>query len=285
MNIFNLISDLEKVDGDVHERLKFYSRRTMFSRLGKMAAATAPVALASVFNKAYAFTPGAIDVLKYALTLEYLEDEFYKMGNSKAATLYPNGGQYTPVFMQIGKHETAHVLFLEKALGYTPMNATMTTGNGKAELGVGKGFDFTAGGAFADVFTNFGTFVAVSHAFEDTGVRAYKGQATNLMAKEDEVLLDYALQIHSVEARHASVVRYILNDLAKPTPPIKPWITLNQALIPAVAPIVAGEENLTQGGVNLKGLAGKSDEAISEAFDEPLTKMEVLAIATPFIVK
>jgi hypothetical protein len=51
----------------------------------------------------------------------------------------------------------------------------------------------------------------VSHALEDTGVRAYKEQAGNLMAAEDKPLLEYALQIHSVEARHASVVRRLLN--------------------------------------------------------------------------
>ena len=38
-------------------------------------------------------------------------------------------------------------------------------------------FDFTAGGRFGDVFSNFNTFLALSQAFEDTGVRAYKGQA------------------------------------------------------------------------------------------------------------
>jgi rubrerythrin len=47
--------------------------------------------------------------------------------------------------------------------------------------------------------------LALAQAFEDTGVRAYKGQAANLMSKPD--LLTAALQIHSVEARHASEVR------------------------------------------------------------------------------
>lgn len=276
MNIFNLLSDLEKVDGDVQERLVYHSRRSMFSRLGKMAVAATPVALASVFNKAFAVTPGAIEVLKFALTLEYLEDEFYKMGNAMKMGLIPSTDQ--PIFAQIGKHETSHVLLLEKALGYAPMNATMPTGAGKAPLGVGKGFDFTAGGAFADVFTNYTTFLTLAKAFEDTGVRAYKGQATNLMADEDEGILETALRIHSVEARHASVVRYIF-DAYSPMD-VKPWVTLAEG---APAAVYAGEDNLVQGGVNLKGLAGKSDQAISESFDEPLTKAAVLAIATPFI--
>jgi rubrerythrin len=54
-------------------------------------------------------------------------------------------------------------------------------------------------------FTDYQQFLALAQAFEDTGVRAYKGQAANLMSKPD--LLTAALQIHSVEARHASEVR------------------------------------------------------------------------------
>jgi hypothetical protein len=47
----------------------------------------------------------------------------------------------------------------------------------------------------------------VSHAFEDTGVRGYKGQAGNL--KSSDEILTVALQIHSVKARHAAEVRLI----------------------------------------------------------------------------
>lgn len=263
MNIFNILSDLEKVDADVHERLAFTSRRNMLGTLGKTAAAIAiPSLLASSFNKAYAATPGAIDVLNFALTLEYLENDFYIMGNA-AANLIPAADK--PIFAQIGKHETQHVAFLLAALGTKAVTK--------------PAFDFTAKGAFADVFTNYKTFAVVSHALEDTGVRAYKGQAGNLMAAEDKPLLEYALQIHSVEARHASVVRRLLNTSGF-VPNLKGWITLNQD---SPAAVYAGEENLMQGGVNLKGLAGKSDEAISEAFDEPLTKDAVLAIAGLFI--
>jgi hypothetical protein len=111
-------------------------------------------------------------------------------------------------------------------------------------------------------------------------VRAYKGQAGNLMAAEDKPLLEYALQIHSIEARHASVVRRLLNTRGFVVG-TKGWITLAQG---SPAAVYAGDDNLIQGGVNLTGLAGKSNEAISEAFDEPLTKDAVLAIAGPFIM-
>lgn len=64
---------------------------------------------------------------------------------------------------------------------------------------------------YADVFTNFDTFTAVSKTFEDLGVAAYKGQAGNLIGNDD--ILTVALQIHSVEARHAAEVRRIRKEL------------------------------------------------------------------------
>lgn len=263
MNILNIITELERVDGEVHERLAYTSRRSMFGTLGKTVAAFAvPSLLAASINKAYAVTSGAIDVLNFALTLEYLENDFYKTANGTAG-LIPAADK--AIFAQIGKHETQHVAFLLAALG--------------ARAVAKPAFDFTAKGAFADVFTNYKTFAIVSAALEDTGVRAYKGQATNLMAAEDKPLLEYALQIHSVEARHASVVRRILNTngFAAGT---KGWVSGN---IGNPVAVYSGEENLTQGGVNLAGIAGKSNNSIAEAFDEPLTKEQVLAIAGAFI--
>lgn len=264
MNIFKILTDIEKIDGEVFERLEHVSRRSVFNTFSKKLAAVAvPTVVASMLNKAYAATPGAIAVLNFALTLEYLEDEFYKKGISTTG-LIPASDQ--AIFTQISKHETQHVNFLKTALGVSAV-AKPT-------------FDFTAKGAFADVFSNYKTFAIVSHALEDTGVRAYKGQAANLMATEDKPLLEYALQIHSVEARHASVVRRLLNTRGFVVG-AKGWITLAQG---SPAAVYAGDDNLVQGGVNLGGLAGKTNEAISEAFDEPLTKEAVLAIAGPFIV-
>ena len=264
MNIFKILTDIEKVDGEVFERLDHISRRGMFNSLSKKVAAVAvPTFVATMLNKAYATTPGALDVLNFALTLEYLEDEFYKKGIATAG-LIPASDR--AIFTQISKHETQHVAFLVAALG--------------AKAITKPNFDFTAKGAFADVFTNYKTFAIVSHALEDTGVRAYKGQAGNLMTAEDKPLLEYALQIHSVEARHAAIVGRLLNTrgFAVGT---KGWTTLAQG---SPAAVYAGEDNLLQGGVNLTGLAGKSNAAVSEAFDEPLTKEAVLAIARPFIM-
>ena len=51
--------------------------------------------------------------------------------------------------------------------------------------------------------------MVLAQAFEDTGVRAYKGQAGNLIS--NSAYLTAALQIHSVEARHASYIRDLIN--------------------------------------------------------------------------
>lgn len=51
-----------------------------------------------------------------------------------------------------------------------------------------------------------------TQAFEDTGVRAYKGQAGRLLINSNntaDIVLESALRIHSVEARHASKIRRI----------------------------------------------------------------------------
>lgn len=274
MNILQILSAVEERDPEVFERLS--TRRLAmrsFAGLGKKLSLTAlPIALGGMFQKAYGQTgsPVVLDVLNFALTLEYLEFEFYQKGID-ASNLVPLGADRIAL-TSIRDNEQAHVNFLQKtitALGGTPV--TKPT------------FDFTAGGAFADVFTNYVTFLAVAQAFEDTGVRAYKGQAGNLLMTGD--ILEAALNIHSVEARHASHIRTMrkLNHNAA----VKPWITGKDSGIgAAVQAIYDGEELTTQAGVNIVNIGGNtiSADAASESFDEPLSKTQVLAIVDPFIV-
>jgi len=224
---------------------------------GALAIASMPVAFGLLARRAFAqggLPQEIIDVLNFALTLEYLEDEFYRTGLATAG-LIP--GEDLPIFQQISKHETAHVALLESVLG--------------ANAGAKPTFDFTAGSMF-DPFNVYATFQALSQGFEDTGVRAYKGQATALMA--DNTILTTALRIHSVEARHASEVRRLRGR--------KGWITGNETDVPELQAIYNGEENTTQGTVNTVPFGTAA--SASEAFDEPLTKEAVLAIAEPFIV-
>ena len=128
----------------------------------------------------------------------------------------------------------------------------------------------------------------MAQVFEDTGVRAYKGQAGGLISNKD--VLTAALNIHSVEARHAAHLRQMRRARAGAAENLKPWITgANDTGIGAAADaIYAGEDNKTQAGIDItqfNGVDGKiSGNAATESFDEPLTAEAVLAIVSPFIV-
>jgi len=224
-------------------------------------AVLATAALASdVFAQGGGLPAIVVEVLNFALTLEHLEAEFYVRGLGTAG-LIP--ADMRPSFDQIRKHEVAHVAFLQGVLGSraTPKPS----------------FDYTAGGGsgtgpFADVFRNAQTFAAVAQAFEDTGVRAYKGQAANLMGHND--VLRAALRIHSVEARHAAQVRRMRGQ--------KGWITQSEPgnLPAAAAGTYKGESNRFQ---FILAQPDSNSQAQTEAFDETLTKGQVLEIVRPFI--
>jgi hypothetical protein len=213
-----------------------------------------------------------LDVLNYALTLEYLEAEFYTKAVASAG-LIPAGAPMGAI-STIRDHENAHVAFLKTAI---------TAVGGAAAVVAKPTFDFTAGGAFGNVFSNYATFLAVAQTFEDTGVRAYKGRAAEIVKGGD--YLTAALNIHSVEARHAAHIR-LMRKTTGQAPTLKPWITgLTTGIGPAVQASYSGEENTTQAGVNIVNINGMniSNDAATEAFDEPLTKAQVLAIVGPFI--
>lgn len=280
MNIEHIITEMEQKDPELHDRMS--SRRSAISGLanigGKLALAAIPFALGSLFKKAYGqSTSEIVGVLQYALTLEYLEAEFYTLG-AAAPGLVP-AGPPTGAIATIRDHENAHVTLLKNTittLGATPV-AKPT-------------FDFTAGngsgnGPFKGVFSNYPLFLAVAQTFEDTGVRAYKGQAGKLISSND--VLTAALRIHSVEARHAAHIRYMRRNLTTNTA-IKPWITGKDTggIGAAVQASYNGEETSTQAGINIVGINGLSisANAATEAFDEPLTKEAVLDIVAPFIV-
>ncbi|HKG08615.1 MAG TPA: ferritin-like domain-containing protein [Pedobacter sp.] len=283
MNIVNILEEIEKVDGEIYERLnpRRAAMKDFFNMGKKLTLAAMPLALGSVFQKAYGQTvpTDVTSVLNYALTLEYLEYHFYNHAVEAAPGLIPAGTPAVGAITTIRNHEKAHVDLLKGALGDKAIGPLAYTY-----------FDFTAGGAFADVYTNYQTFLAVAQAFEDTGVRAYKGQAGLLKGND---VLTIALQIHSVEARHAAHIRFMRSGGPNGGGvAVKPWISLganggaNDSGVPAVDPVYAGEATETQTGITITGIAsGVTKAAAVESFDEPLTAQQVLAIAGLFIKK
>jgi len=282
MNFSSILTEIEKLDPEVYERTS--PRRKVIRNWARNITLTAlPFAIGSLFQKAYGkSTASIIDVLNYALTLEYLESEFYTKGAGSTG-LIPAGDEANAIDL-IKRHENAHVNFLVQAItgaGGTPV--TKPT------------FDFTGGngsnaGPFLGVFNVYGIFLAVAQVFEDTGVRAYKGAAPDLMT--DNNTLEAALRIHSVEARHAAHIREMraANGTAV-TGTLKPWISGNQSNVAApyamyVQASYNGEDNTNQGGVQIVNINGQviSTNAATESFDEPLSMTDVLAIVDPFIV-
>ena len=281
MNLQNILTEIEHTDPEVYDKLdtRREAMKNFAKTSGKIAMAAIPFALGSIFQKAYGSPSGTsglvLDTLNFALTLEYLESNFYI--KAVASGIIPSGESLNALTV-IRDHENEHVAFLStaiKAAGGTPVSFKASD------------FDFTAQGNFPGVFTDYGTLLAVAQTFEDTGVRAYKGQAPNLISNND--YLQAALQIHSVEARHAARLREMrkkANLLVPSDVDVKPWITLNQSGIatPAVQASYDGEESVVQAGVTITNIGGFaiSASAASEAFDEPLTKDQVSAIVKPF---
>ena len=245
----------------------FSSRRDALRRTGQIGLGAAIAALPFVKpGRALAqSTDGDFGVLNYALRLEYLERSFYRQ--ALETDLIP--AAVRPLFVTLREDEEAHVDLLR---------TTISGAGGDPVEFTDDDFTFDAFlGSFADIAT-------LAQGLEDTGVRAYKGQATAIMNKD---YLTVALQIHSVEARHAAAIRRL--DASQGS--TQGWIPLDQPGAPAaIAPVYAAgdtfpsEANTMQGGVQLTtALSGYTAETISEAFDEALSMDDVLAIAGQFI--
>ncbi|MGQ0713070.1 MAG: ferritin-like domain-containing protein [Gemmatimonadaceae bacterium] len=304
---------LDTIDPEIAESL--LTRRQAIARGAKtsglvaagLALGSVPVALGVLTNDVYAQGPAQVlDALNFAFLLENLESEFYQAVLQQSETAAQNLA-FAIVFAalspmeratldQIRKHEEAHVAFLRTTiqdLGGTP--ATFS----------GASFDFTGGngsgnGPFKPATTDKAFLLAVTQGFEDTGVRAYKGQAGNVMS--NNTVLEAALRIHSVEARHAAKIRKMRREAGAPEV-VRRSGTIrgggsNAAGVPgAPAPVTAalqliyaGEENTRHGSpevnaVTLPQIAQfGGNDAATEAFDEPLTKEQVTAIVKDFIV-
>ena len=132
-------------------------------------------------------TAGDIDILNYALTLEYLESDFYATGLAKGFL----SGRELELVTPIGDHEKAHVTAVAstvKALGGTPVTKPKIT--------------YPAG-----TFDSKANFLKTASAFEEVGVTAYHGQVP-LISSPD--VLAAGASIAGVESRHAAVVAYLI---------------------------------------------------------------------------
>ncbi len=146
-------------------------------------------------GRATAATPdqapaGDVAILKYALTLEYLEAAFYK----EAVDSGRLHGDVRAFARKVARDEATHVAALRKALG--------------AQAQASPRFDFHG------TTRSRTKFLETSYALENTGVSAYLGQAGNI--KTPSILLT-AASIVTVEARHSGAVGELLGRNISPS--------------------------------------------------------------------
>lgn len=172
-------------DGQPVLRFRDESARRNFIKVAALVGAGSTLVAATRHDKkAFAdATTNDLEILNYALTLEYLEAEFYTRGLEEGVL----SGRALDLVEPIRDHEQEHVTVLTqvvKDLGGKPA--------AKPE------FQFPDG-----TFTSKAKFLATAAAFEELGVTAYHGQVPRI---DDADILKSAAAIAGVESRHAAIV-------------------------------------------------------------------------------
>jgi len=185
------------------------SRRKLLRTLGIASAMAGAVAVAGVPAQAQStFTD--VDILNFALNLEYLEAEFYTVattgenisdvdlnvsgsgvaGPTQGGALVPLTGAMRNIALEIALDERTHVTLLQNtilSLGGSPIAKPQINLNA---LGFG--------------FATSNDFLALARILEDIGVTAYGGAAPLITSK---TVLGYAARILATEAYHAGNIR------------------------------------------------------------------------------
>jgi hypothetical protein len=148
-----------------------------------------------------------VDILNFALTLEYLEADFYTV-KAKAAGL---SGEAKRLAMAFGEQEQEHVDALTKTIkasGGTPAKKPtfVFPGSGQA------------------------SFLKLAYTLENVGVGAYNGAGPSLMNKQ---YLAAAGSIVQVEARHAAAIGLLLHQPVTPSGAFDKPLSKSQVLAKA----------------------------------------------------
>lgn len=193
-------------------------------------------------------------ILNYALTLEYLETEFYTAFDTGALAGKLTNLRVKEYAKQLASHEKAHVDALAatiRSLGGTPV--AKPTFDFSPLIGDGSG-------------VNDQVFLQLAASIEPVGVRAYLGQAANV---QNGAVLTAAASILAVEANHVSGIQELRVYLAQNAAPTRQTAIAPQSDAKPTSPAAAD-----------------FDAAYSPtptAFWSALTMEEVLAIVGPLI--
>lgn len=205
-------------------------RRDFFRTWGGVLAATGgAAALAGRATPAQAQTLTDVDILNFALNLEYLEAQFYyyaafgeglpsgilggtgTRGNVRGGRKVNFSDEVVALYArEIAMDERAHVEFLRNALGSSavaqPALDIGADANG-AFSAAARAAGLIGPGQSFDPYANDENFLLGAFIFEDVGVTAYKGAAPLISNK---TFLEAAAGILAVEAYHASIIRTTL---------------------------------------------------------------------------
>jgi hypothetical protein len=186
-SVHGLTLDAVDADGAIQEAIdgvKGDTRAAFLAKAGLLGggAIGGSALLALMADDAHASHASDRAILNFALTLEYLEAAFY----TEAIEMGALDGELELFARVVGRHERAHVRALRAALGRYAVKRPRFNFRGTTE--------------------DRDAFAATAQVLEETGVAAYKGQAPLISS---DAVLQAALAIHSVEARHAAWIRDI----------------------------------------------------------------------------
>jgi hypothetical protein len=262
-----------------------FSRRSFLAGAGTVAAATLASGCSSTSSLPITTpNPGLsdIDILNFALNLEYLECEYYLRGatgaglsstdaggsSAGAVTAPPvmgpvatNNALYTEFLNEFAQSELSHVRLLQqtiKSLGGTPIvRPAIDLQTSFVALATAAGLP---NASTFNPFVNWSTFITGVAIFEDIGVTAYTGSAQFISSA---TVLSAAAGIQAKEAYTGALARTLIAAAAAPAGSDQTALNNANLLINAIGVLAKADGSSASGVVNISTGLNASTGAVS----------------------